>query len=260
MKGNSFATMEELNRRGKQFVSAWCDEVHGTTKRIPNQHYLLEEKQVLLPLPDTRYRTRQLQKRIVSNDSFISINGNKYSVPVRYVGRTLLFRIIYGFRIELYDLQEKPVLSLEAADRKHTVRMDESHYREIAPQVSTSIPQIRRDFTERFSNGQRYLEAAARKFDQPTHHARKIMLLQDLYDDPVLDRFIGYCIDQDKMDIRSFKGLLRDYNAGKLELPATEAEKPACAGNPAGTVYRDDDPALIRDCSYYETSVKMEVG
>lgn len=207
--------MEELNRRGKQFVSAWCDEVHGTTKRIPNQHYLLEEKQVLLPLPDTRYRTRQLQKRIVSNDSFISINGNKYSVPVRYVGRTLLFRIIYGFRIELYDLQEKPVLSLEAA---------------------------------------------ARKFDQPTHHARKIMLLQDLYDDPVLDRFIGYCIDQDKMDIRSFKGFLRDYNAGKLELPATEAEKPACAGNPAGTVYRDDDPALIRDYSYYETSVKMEVG
>ena len=62
------------------------------------------------------------------------------------------------------------------------------------------------------------------------------------------------------MDIRSFKGLLRDYNAGKLELPATEAEEPACAGNPAGTVYRDDDPALIRDCSYYETSVKMEVG
>ena len=260
VKGNSFATMEELNRRGKQFVSTWCDEVHGTTKRIPNQHYLLEEKQMLLPLPDTRYRTRQLQKRIVSNDSFISINANKYSVPVRYVGRTLLFRIIYGFRIELYDLQEKPILSLEAADGKHTVRVDESHYRESAPQISTSIPQIRRDFTERFSNGQRYLEAAARKFDQPTHHARKIMLLQDLYDDPVLDRFIGYCIDQDKMDIRSFKGLLRDYNAGKLELPDTEAEKPSCAGKSPETGYRDDAPALIRDCSYYETSTRMEMG
>ena len=162
------------------------------------------------------------------------------------MGRTLLFRIIYGFRIELYDLQEKPVLSLEAADGKHTVRVDGSHYREIAPQVSTSIPQIRRDFTERFSNGQRYLEAAARKFSQPTHHARKIMLLQDLYDDPVLDRFIGYCIDQDKMDIRSFKGILRDYNAGKLELPDTEAEKPGCAGKSSETGYRDDDPALIR--------------
>ena len=46
--------MEELNRRGKEFVNAWCDEVHGTTKRIPNQHYLLEEKDALLPPPKWR--------------------------------------------------------------------------------------------------------------------------------------------------------------------------------------------------------------
>ena len=47
VKGNEFATMEELNRRGKRFVDAWCDETHTTTRRIPNQHYLLEEKQTL---------------------------------------------------------------------------------------------------------------------------------------------------------------------------------------------------------------------
>lgn len=45
IKGNSFETMEELNARGKKFVREWCDEKHSTTKRIPNQHYLLEEKQ-----------------------------------------------------------------------------------------------------------------------------------------------------------------------------------------------------------------------
>ena len=56
IKGNSFATMEELNRRGKEFVDAWCDSVHGTTGRIPNQHYLLEEQAVLQPLPKTRFR------------------------------------------------------------------------------------------------------------------------------------------------------------------------------------------------------------
>ena len=61
IKGNTFATMEELNRRGKEFVDRWCDEVHGTTKRIPNQHYLLEEKEALLPLPRTHYRIQQLQ-------------------------------------------------------------------------------------------------------------------------------------------------------------------------------------------------------
>ncbi len=256
IKGNTFATMEELNRRGKEFVNKWCDEVHGTTKRIPNQHYVQEEKNTLLPLPGTRYRQAKLQKRIISPDSFISIGGSKYSVPVKYVGKTLLFRIIYGFRVELYDRRENPVMTLEVSDKKHGVQVDESHYAAIAAPVSTSIPQIRRDFTERFSNGKRYLEAAGRKFDQPTHYARKIMLLADIYDDLTLDRFIGYCIDRDKMDIASFKGILREYNAGALELPGLGTSPPDAG---TGMFYHEDDPALTRDCSYYEENTRAEV-
>ena len=256
VKGNTFATMEELNRRGKAFVDEWCNEVHGTTKRIPNQHYLLEEKAALMPLPKTRYRFKKLQKRIISPDSFISINGSKYSVPVKYVDKTLQFRIIYGFRIEIYDMKENHVLSLEASDKYHDVVVDQEHYAAIATPVSTSIPQIRRDFTARFTNGQRYLEAAGRKFDQPTHYARKIMLLSDIYDDSTLDWFIGYCIDQNKMDIKSFKGILREYNAGKLVIPEPESTTGTAS---AGMAYRDDDPNLTRECSYYEELTKTEV-
>lgn len=256
IKGTTFATMEELNRRGKEFVNAWCDEVHGTTKRIPNQHYLLEEKDALLPPPKSHYQIKKLQKRIISPDSYISVGGSKYSVPVDYADKTLQFRLTYGFRIDIYDMKEDLVLTLEASDKKHDVRTDPSHYEAIAQPVSTSIPQIRRDFTARFTNGQRYLDAAGRKFDQPTHYARKIMLLGDLYDDLTLDRFIGYCIDVDKMDIASFKGILRDYNAGKLALPESVS---VGTGTTHGMDYRDDDPALTRDCSYYETNAMTEV-
>lgn len=257
IKGNTFATMEELNRRGKEFVNEWCDEVHGTTKRIPNQHYLIEEKAALLPLPKTHYWIKKPQKRIISPDSYISIGGSKYSVPVKYVDKALQFRITYGFRIEIYDMKEDRILTLEASDKKHDVRTDPVHYEAIATTVSTSIPQIRRDFTSRFTNGQRYLDAAGRKFDQPTHYARKIMLLGDLYDDPTLDRFIGYCVDADKMDIASFKGILREYNAGSLSLSDLVCKENADAA--CGKEYHDDDPALTRDCSYYEVNAMAEV-
>lgn len=256
IKGNSFATMEELNREGKEFVNKWCDEVHGTTRRIPNQHYLQEEKDTLQPLPRTRYRIRSLQKRLVSADSFISVGGSKYSVPVKYVGKYVLFRIVYGFRIEVYDKDEKLILTREVSDKKHDVQADPAHYTAIAVPVSTSIPQIRRDFTARFKNGQRYLDAAGKKFDQPTHHARKIMLLADLYDDETLDRFIGYSVDQDKMDIKSFKALLRDFNAGKLSLPEAVIA-PAAVGNSAAG--QPAEAGLTRDCSYYEANVMTEV-
>ena len=254
IKGNQFATMEELNRRGKEFVNEWCDEVHGTTKRIPNQHYLIEEKATLLPLPKTHYRTKRLQKRIISPDSYINVGGSKYSVPVKYVDKTLQFRMIYGFRIEIYDIKENRILTVEASEEKNTVRTTPSHYDAIATPVSTSIPQIRRDFARRFSNGQRYLDAAGRKFDQPTHYARKIMLLGELYDDSTLDRFIGYCIALDKMDITSFKGLLKEYNTGNLTLPEVSLEN---VGAACSKDYRDDDPALMRDCSYYETNAML---
>ena len=75
------------------------------------------------------------------------------------------------------------------------------------------------------------------------------MQLSDLYDDPTLDRFIGYSVDHGKMDIKSFKSLLREYNAGRLSL---QESKPTDTAMKSSMIYRDDDPALLRDLSYYE--------
>ena len=259
VKGNEFATMEELNRRGKRFVDAWCDETHTTTRRIPNQHYLLEEKQTLQPLPKERLRFKKLQPRVVSSDSLVSINANKYSVPVKYAGKTVQYRTVYGFRIEIYDRKENLILTLEKADGKHNVKMNKEHYADIAKPFSTSIPQIRRDFTERFRNGKRYLDTADRKFDQPTHHARKILLLTELFDDETLDQIIGLSIERDRMDINSFRMLLREHVT--VELGAVEEAVLQQAGSELRTAtndYRDDDPNLTRDCGYYENYAMTE--
>lgn len=252
IKGNTFATMEELNHRGKKFIDEWCDEKHSTTKRIPNQHYLLEEKSVLHPTPPVHYQMKTLGKRKISPDSYLSLDTNKYSVPVKYVGKTVLFRVIYGFRIEIYDVKKNFILSVEQSDKRFDTLTNKEHYEPIAKKVSTSIPQIRRDFTRRYSNGYRYLEAAGRKFDQPTHYARKIMELQELYDDETLDTFIGIAVDENKMDIKAFRSILREYNSGDRSLT-----KPQDV-NEASQDYCDDHPSLTRDCSYYEFAAKEE--
>ena len=252
IKGNDFANMEELNRRLKKNVDEWCNETHTTTKRIPNQHYLLEEKALLLPLPKGRYRTKKMQSRKISPDSFVNINSNKYSVPVKYVGKTVLFRINYGFRIELYDAKENYIMSFEQTDKKQQTLSNPEHYEAIAPKVSTSIPQIRRDFTQRYRNGARYLEAAGRKFDQPTHYARKIMELQELYSLDVMDQLIGIAVEEDRMDIKGFKSLLKEYNDGKRELAKSMQDSIPVSPLP--------EAALTRDCSYYEELCKGDMS
>lgn len=246
IKGNSFSSMAELNATLKNDVYEWCNCKHSTTQRIPNEHYLLEEKQALLPLPAKRYEVSSLSKRKVSNDSFVHINSNKYSVPVRYVGKNVYFRIVYGFRIEIYNTKKEKILVTEMLPDKGMVLQNPEHYADIAPKVSTSIPQIRRDFTAMFTNGAAYLEEANQRFVQPTHHARKIMELQDMYSIELLDRIIGISIETDKMDFKSFKSLLLDYNNGKLKLDVTKSSESS------------EEISLTRDCSYYEEFCKGE--
>ena len=249
-KGRSFATMEELNASAKRFIEEWNGQKHTTTSRIPNEYYRQEEKSALLPVPKKRYHVKEMQRRIVSLDSYVSIDASKYSVPVQWVGKSVQFRIIYGFRIMIYDRKEQLILSVERADEKGSVIMDPDHYKDIAPRVSTSIPQIRRDFTQLFTNGKRYLEAAGRKFEQPTHHARKIMELTDLYNSDVLDYFIGKAVDEECMDIRSFRSMLKKES--RKALRELQRGKDRNTENHTTERIPNDADTLIRDLNYYE--------
>lgn len=242
IKGNTFQSMEDLNKRGKEFIREWNKKMHGTTRRVPDEFYENEEAKALLPLPNTRFRLEPLEKRVISNDSYIHIDTNKYSVPVKYAGKQLQYRIVYGFRIELYTMVSEYIMSLEVQDGKYDTFRNPEHYDAIAVKTSKSIPQIKRDFTRTFKNGEEYLKAAANVFQQPSYHARKILELLDLYEIDVLDKILSYAITHDKLDIKSIKQLIRnnffEIIADTKEL--TEIKKAT------------DIEGITRSCDYYE--------
>jgi len=245
VKGNRFKSMEELNIKGKVFVNDWCKEVHTTTRRIPNEFYEKEEKGALQPLPRERFGIKkQLKKRIISYDSFISVSTNKYSLPVKYAGKHVMYRLVYGFRIEVYTMDMEHIITFEEDNGKHGTYSKDEHYADIKV-VSRSIPQIRRDFSGIFKNGQKYLDAAGRKFDQPTHHARKILQLLDLYDANHLDKILAYGLEHDILDIKSIKNLIKEKGYeiihGQENMALAEAASTQLDG-------------LTRSCDYYENT------
>lgn len=248
IKGNSFKTMEALNHEGKKFINAWNQKTHSTTRRVPNEYFEAEEKNVLLPLPIKRLRFKSLIKRIVSNDSYIHIDTNQYSLPVDYVAKTVWYRIIYGFRIEVYTENDQQILTIEASDGRHGLFKQEAHYELIAPRASKSIPQIRRDFTRLFENGQHYLDEASRHFQQPTYHARKILELTDLYKIKDLDQILGYGLTHGLLDIKSIKSLLRDHFFEIILQNKKILEN---------RVVHEDGSELIRCCDYYENQQEV---
>ena len=161
-------------------------------------------------LPSNHLYYTQFKSRKVSPDSFVSFGSNKYSVPVKYACKNVYIRLLYGFRLMIYDKDEQFIQSIEISDSKGNVLANPEHYEAIAPKTATSIPQIRRDFTKTFSHGTEYLEVAGRKFDQPTHHARKILELLQLYDAETLDKAIAISIAENCMDIKSFRMMLKE--------------------------------------------------
>jgi len=243
IKGNTFSSMEDLNIRGKRFINEWNNEVHGTTRRVPEEFFKNEEIIALRPLPMNRLWLKEASKRIVSNDSYVNINTNKYSVPVKYATLTIMFRIIYGFRIDIYTVGNELILTVEAETGKHETVTDKEHYKDIAVKASKSIPQIKRDFTAAFRNGEDYLRIAGYLFQQPTYHARKILELTELYQTEDLDKIIRYAIDHSAMDINSIKRLLRDYF---FEIITPDNKATELTAKISG------DIGITRDCGYYE--------
>lgn len=87
------------------------------------------------------------------------------------------------------------------------------------------------------------IEVASRKFDQPTHHARKILELLQLYDEETLDKAVAVAIAEDRMDIKSFRMMLKEYNAGLRTLDVEPETLP---------IANEISDTLTRDCDYYE--------
>jgi len=240
IKGNSFTSMEELNVKGKAFMKEWCKVMHTTTRRIPEEAFR-EEKECLLPLPAKRFIRVQPEPRKVSFDSIISVNGNKYSVPITYAGKVVKFRIVYGYKLLIYDKKDRVITQHEINKGKHEVIREDIHYKGVMAAVPKSIPEIRRKFATIFERGAEYLEKSSSVVEQSSYHARQILKLQELYTAPILDRILGYCIDNNIYAIEGVKEILKNKSL-EILVESMGSEVAAATAN---------NPGLTRSMSYY---------
>lgn len=247
IKGNNFRSMVELNISGKEFVRNWCKQVHSTTKRIPEE-FFKEEQHYLLPLPKKRFIHQALAKRDVSLDSLVSIDTNKYSVPIEYVGKKVLYRIVYGFKIEIYDNNMNTIDVHELNTEKNEVFRFDNHYAAISNNVPKSIPEIKRQFMKTFKFGDIYLEHASKVLQQPSYHAKQILKLKDLYTIESLDKILEYCIKNSIFEIDDIKGVLKEKY---IEIVLGEIVDPIAYSNKT-------THSLARDLSYYEGGAEIE--
>jgi len=131
LAGRSFSSWREMNQQARQ----WCDRVNATYKKhlraVPRELFVMEQ-QHLQPLPVWVPEVYRLQERMVDVEGYVTVNTNRYSVPVAWIGRRVEVRETYS-KIEI-QLDARHLVTHERvaeAERRHILLAEHSRPRGI---------------------------------------------------------------------------------------------------------------------------------
>jgi len=128
--GISFASLADLNQQAHAWMEKVNHQVHSTTREIPYQRLPHERLLLLDEFPD--YDTSYMEDRRVAKDCMLSYRGNRYSVPFRFAGKTVLVREpVSGGRIEIYS-DIKVIAEHRLAAGRGVMVSDPAHYAGLA--------------------------------------------------------------------------------------------------------------------------------
>jgi len=132
LKGSEFSSWEDLDERR----AVWLDQtpevgnqrLHGTTCRVPNEAWL-EERPLLIQLPEASFSVHEESARLVDRDATLSIRGTRYTVPAALANRSVAVRL-YAEHFEVLDPNGRIACSRAyvADDKKGQLIIDSTHY------------------------------------------------------------------------------------------------------------------------------------
>lgn len=132
LKGSQFDSLDELNQRAK----IWLDQtpgvtnqrVHGTTRLVPNQEWI-SERDFLIQLPEKRFPAYEQTVRVVDQDSTLSVEGTRYTVPPTLACRSVAVRL-FAEHFEVLDSHQRVAFSRRYVPQaeKGKLIIDPTHY------------------------------------------------------------------------------------------------------------------------------------
>ncbi len=93
ISGRTFQDSSDMKQQLRNWMDTYANQrIHGTTRKVPFQVFLSEEKEKLQLLPDTSFALFNRGIRIVASNCHIHFANNYYSVPSRLVGKDVTIR------------------------------------------------------------------------------------------------------------------------------------------------------------------------
>ncbi len=109
--GRQFTDSVDMKTQLKEWLDNYANKrIHGTTRKLPYEVWMQEEKEILQPLPENDFTFFSRGTRTVASNCHVHVGNNYYSAPFALVGKDVtvrfndkLIRIIYeGEQVALH--------------------------------------------------------------------------------------------------------------------------------------------------------------
>jgi hypothetical protein len=124
--GMAFDSVPDLNQQAREWMEKVNRPPHSSTREVPYERMRKERLLLIDEQPD--YDTSYMEDRRVAKDCLLSYRGNRYSVPFRYAGKTVLVREpVTGGNIQIY-CDVKIIAEHRLAEGRGAMIMVPEHY------------------------------------------------------------------------------------------------------------------------------------
>jgi transposase len=223
LKSSRFESLEDLNAR----AAVWLDEtpevgnqrLHGTTRTVPNIAWQAE-KPLLIQLPDSRFPTFQQDIRVVDQDSTLSLEGTRYTVPSALACRSVAVRL-YAEHFEVLDAHHHILFSRRYAGEaeKGKLLIDPTHYATLPKRRPSGTTRLDQAFLARFPALQPFVSGLQLRMKNLTPvHLRALLRLLDSYGEPTFLQAVLRAQQFHRYDSHAVKRILQQLDP-LAELP-----------------------------------------
>jgi len=209
IKGNQFSSFEDFLFRLKDFQDLVNNRFHTTTRQTP-QVLFDKEKDLLLPLAQTRYVGIKEQVRKVTSDCLISFYGNRYSVPSIFALREVWVRVSKGYILEVYSSGNVLIAEHRLSSQKGKVIIEKSHYKNHMVEKG-NWERLSQTFIEQYPEQGWFLDKLkTQKRINYSYHLSQILIIADYYPYDALVKAFFSCKDYNVYTCSFIKGYLEN--------------------------------------------------
>jgi transposase len=241
LRGLEVDSLNDFAVKLNKFQLEYNHRPHSKLGRPPEQMFK-EEKAYLLKIPSVEPTLLQYKEpRKVSNDGYVSYQGNLYPVPMSYCNKTVWIEILYGWRMKVFDEKGTLLVELDLHLQKQTVRPVHPEHEAINRQYQERKNGMRSALVKQFistfgESGRLYMEGLRQKAGANIYwHLAEILRYQSIYATEDIIAAIIECLKIGSYHKNSVKRLLEkkheiapltlDYDPANLHLPAVKIKR-----------------------------------